>query len=50
VPSVLGVGRYVGPAGLDIGTLATFCFVWVDGFFSTHQPLEARIAALSTGR
>jgi heat shock protein HtpX len=26
--SVLGVGRYVGPQGLDIRALAIFCFVW----------------------
>jgi heat shock protein HtpX len=26
--SLLGVGRYVGPNGLDIGSLAVFCFVW----------------------
>jgi heat shock protein HtpX len=28
VLSVLGVGRYVGPNGLDLGSLAIFCFVW----------------------
>ena len=28
VLSVLGIGRYTGPNGLDIGALATFCFVW----------------------
>ena len=26
--SVLGVGRYVGPNGIDLGSLAIFCFVW----------------------
>jgi heat shock protein HtpX len=26
--SLLGVGRYVGPNGLDLGSLAVFCFVW----------------------
>ena len=26
--NLLGVGRYVGPNGLDIGSLAVFCFVW----------------------
>jgi heat shock protein HtpX len=26
--SLLGVGRYVGPNGLDIGSLAVFCLVW----------------------
>ena len=28
VLGVLGIGRYTGPNGLDIGALATFCFVW----------------------
>ena len=26
--SVLGVGTYIGPRGLDIGSLAIFCFIW----------------------
>jgi len=26
--NLLGVGRYVGPQGLDIRSLAIFCFVW----------------------
>jgi len=26
--SVLGIGRYTGPAGLNVGALATFCFIW----------------------
>jgi heat shock protein HtpX len=26
--NLLGVGRYVGPNGLDLGSLAIFCFVW----------------------
>ena len=26
--SLLGVGRYVGPNGIDLGSLAIFCFVW----------------------
>ena len=26
--NILGVGRYVGPGGLDVGALAVFCFVW----------------------
>ena len=26
--NLLGVGRYVGPQGIDLGSLAIFCFVW----------------------
>ena len=26
--SLLGVGRYIGPNGIDLGSLAIFCFVW----------------------
>jgi len=26
--NLLGVGRYVGPNGLDLGSLAIFCFIW----------------------
>jgi len=26
--SILGIGRYTGPGGLNVGALATFCFVW----------------------
>jgi heat shock protein HtpX len=28
IMGVLGVGRYVGPNGIDLGSLAIFCFVW----------------------
>lgn len=28
VTSLLGVGRYMGPGGLDIGNLAVFCLIW----------------------
>jgi heat shock protein HtpX len=28
VLSVLGIGNYVGPAGLNVGALAVFCLVW----------------------
>jgi heat shock protein HtpX len=34
VLSLLGVGRYVGPGGLNIGALATFCLVWGGAFIS----------------
>lgn len=38
VLSILGVGRYIGPGGLDIGALATFCFVWgMGGAFISLQ-------------
>ena len=38
VMSLLGVGRYVGPAGLDIRALAIFCFVWgMGGAFISLQ-------------
>ena len=38
VLSILGVGRYVGPGGLDIRALAIFCFVWgMGGAFISLQ-------------
>jgi heat shock protein HtpX len=38
VLSVLGVGRYVGPGGLNIGALAVFCLVWgMGGAFISLQ-------------
>src|SRR5215831_2245268 len=38
VLSLLGVGRYVGPRGLDIQSLATFCFIWgMGGAFISLQ-------------
>ena len=36
--SLLGVGRYIGPNGLDLGSLAIFCFVWgMGGAFISLQ-------------
>jgi heat shock protein HtpX len=36
--SVLGVGRYVGPNGLDLSSLAVFCFIWgMGGAFISLQ-------------
>jgi heat shock protein HtpX len=36
--NVLGVGRYVGPNGLDLGSLAVFCFLWgMGGSFISLQ-------------
>jgi len=38
VISLLGIGRYVGPGGLDLGALATLCFVWgMGGAFLSLQ-------------
>lgn len=28
VTSILGVGRYIGPSGINLGSLAVFCLVW----------------------
>jgi heat shock protein HtpX len=45
--SILGRGRYVGPGGLDVGALATFCFVWGMGgaFISLQMSRWMRQAA-----
>jgi heat shock protein HtpX len=38
VLSLLGVGRYVGPGGLNIGALATLCLIWgMGGSFISLQ-------------
>ena len=49
VLSVLGVGRYVGPGGLDIGSLAVFCFVWGMGGAFISLQMSRFIAKRSTG-
>jgi len=49
VLSVLGVGRYVGPEGLDIGALATFCFVWGMGGAFISLQLSRWMAKRATG-
>ena len=49
VLSLLGVGRYVGPAGLDIGSLATFCFIWGMGGAFISLQLSRWMAKRATG-
>ena len=49
VLSVLGVGRYVGPQGLDIGSLAVFCFVWGMGGAFISLQMSRFIAKRSVG-
>jgi heat shock protein HtpX len=49
VLSVLGVGRYVGPAGLDIRALAIFCFVWGMGGALISLQMSRFIAKQATG-
>jgi heat shock protein HtpX len=47
--SVLGVGRYVGPGGLNIGALATFCFIWGMGGAFISLQMSRWIAKRATG-
>ena len=49
VLSVLGVGRYVGPGGLNIGALAVFCLVWGMGGAFISLQMSRWIAKQSTG-
>jgi len=49
VLSILGVGRYVGPGGLDIGALAIFCFVWGMGGAFISLQLSRWMAKRATG-
>src|SRR6267143_5819029 len=49
VLSILGVGRYVGPGGLDIGSLATFCFVWGMGGAFISLQISRWMAKRATG-
>lgn len=49
VLSVLGVGRYVGPAGLDIRALAVFCLVWGMGGAFISLQMSRFIAKRATG-
>ena len=49
VLSVLGVGRYVGPDGLDIQALAIFCFVWGMGGAFISLQLSRWMAKRATG-
>ena len=47
--SILGVGRYAGPGGLDIGSLAIFCFVWGMGGAFISLQMSRWIAKRATG-
>ena len=47
--SLLGVGNYVGPGGLNIGALATFCFVWGMGGAFISLQMSRWIAKRATG-
>ena len=49
VLSILGVGRYVGPGGLDIGALAIFCFVWGMGGAFISLQMSRWMAKRATG-
>ena len=49
VLNVLGVGRYVSADGIDIGSLATFCFVWGMGGALISLQMSRFIAKRSTG-
>src|SRR3954466_10542902 len=49
VLSLLGVGRYVGPGGLNIGALAIFCFVWGMGGAFISLQMSRWIAKRATG-
>ena len=49
VLSVLGVDRYVGPAGLNIGSLATFCFIWGMGGAFISLQMSRFMAKRATG-
>jgi heat shock protein HtpX len=47
--SLLGEGRYVGPNGLDLGSLAIFCFVWGMGGAFISLLISRWMAKRSTG-
>ena len=49
VLSILGVGRYVGPRGLDIGALATLSFVWGMGGAFISLQMSRWMAKMATG-
>jgi heat shock protein HtpX len=49
VLSVLGVGRYVGPNGLDIRALAVFCLVWGMGGAFISLQMSRWMAKRATG-
>ncbi len=47
--SILGVGRYIGPGGLDIGSLAIFCLVWGMGGAFISLQMSRWMAKQATG-
>jgi heat shock protein HtpX len=49
VMSVLGVGRYFGPDGLDVGSLAVFCLIWGMGGAFISLQMSRWIAKRATG-
>jgi heat shock protein HtpX len=49
VLSVLGVGRYAGPGGLDIRALAIFCLVWGMGGAFISLQISRWMAKRATG-
>ena len=49
VLSLLGVGGYIGPGGLDIQALAIFCFIWGMGGAFLSLQMSRWIAKRATG-
>lgn len=49
VLSVLGVGQYFSESGIDIGALATFCFIWGMGGALISLQMSRWIAKRSVG-
>ena len=49
VMSILGVGRYVDAGGLNLGALATFCFLWGMGGAFISLQMSRWIAKRATG-
>lgn len=49
IVSVLGLGRYVGPNGIDLGSLATLCFLWGMGGAFISLQMSRWIAKRATG-
>ena len=49
VLSLLGVGNYIGPYGLDYGSLAVFCLIWGMGGAFISLQMSRWIAKRATG-
>ena len=47
--SIFGVGRYVGPGGLNIGALAIFSFIWGMGGALISLQMSRWMAKMATG-